>query len=252
MTMEISLAAEPIFHIGKFEITNSLFTAWIVVAFLIIASMVIKKKIRKVPRGIQNLVEAVFEYFLKIMDSVTNNRKTSIRFFPIVITIFFFVLFNNWIGLFPGVGTIGFHEIHHGHEVLVPLFRAGSADLNLTLAVALIAVAATHFFGIIVLGFAKHVKKFIDLKNLIKNPIMFFVGILEIVGEIAKTISFSFRLFGNIFAGEVLLMVVAILVPYIAPLPFIFLEIFVGFIQATVFAMLTLVFLSLQTTEYEH
>ena len=250
--MEISLAAEPVFHIGSLPITNSLLTTWIVVAFLIIISVIIKKKIRKVPQGLQNFVEAIFEYFLKVMDSVTGNRKTSIKFFPIVATIFIFVILCNWVGLIPGVGTIGFHELHDGHGVFVPLFRAGSADLNFTIAVAVIAVAATHFFGIVALGFAKHISKFIDLRNLIKNPVMFFVGILEIIGEIAKTISFSFRLFGNIFAGEVLLMVVALLVPYIAPLPFLFLEIFVGFIQATVFAMLTLVFLSLQTAEPVH
>jgi len=250
--MEISLAAEPIFHIGGFEVTNSLLTAWIVVAFLIIFALTLKKKFSKKPGGLQNLVEAIFEYFLGVMDSVTGSRKMSKRFFPIVTTIFIFVLFNNWIGLLPGVGTIGLHEIHNGHEVFVPLFRAGSADLNFTLAIAVIAVAATHFFGIAVLGVGKHVKKFINLKSIIKDPIMFFVGILEIIGEIAKTISFSFRLFGNIFAGEVLLTVVAILVPYVAPLPFLFLEVFVGLIQAVVFAMLTLVFLSLQTVEHEH
>lgn len=250
--MEISLAAEPIFHIGSFEVTNSLLTAWIVVAFLIIVSLVLKKKIAKVPKGMQNLFESIFEYFIKVMDSVTGSRKMSTKFFPLVTTIFIFVLLNNWIGLVPGVGTIGFHEMHNGHEVFVPIFRAGSADLNFTLAVAIIAVAATHFFGIVVLGFSKHISKFVNLKSIIKDPVMFFVGILEIVGEIAKTISFSFRLFGNIFAGEVLLTVVAILVPYVAPLPFLFLEIFVGLIQAVVFAMLTLVFLSLQTAEPEH
>jgi F-type H+-transporting ATPase subunit a len=250
--MEISLAAEPVFHIGDFAITNSLLTTWIVVAFLVICAVILKKKIKRIPEGMQNLVEAVFEYFLNVMDSVTGSRKMSRKFFPIVTTIFIFVIFSNWIGLIPGVGTIGFHEVHEGHEVLVPLFRAGSADLNLTLAVAIIAVFATHFFGVAILGFKQHISKFIDLKKIIKDPIMFFVGILEIIGEIAKTISFSFRLFGNIFAGEVLLMVVAILIPYVAPVPFIFLEVFVGFIQATVFAMLTLVFLSLQTAELEH
>ncbi|MFZ5365616.1 MAG: F0F1 ATP synthase subunit A [Patescibacteria group bacterium] len=250
--MEISLAAEPVFNIGSFPVTNSLLTAWVVVAFIMVISIVVSKKINRVPTGIHNLFESVFEYFLGVMDSVTGSKKLSRRFFPIVATIFFFVLLNNWIGLLPGVGTVGLHELHDGHEVFVPLFRAGSADLNFTIAVALIAVSATHFFGIAVLGVRKHVAKFISLKNLIKDPIMFFVGILEIVGEIAKAISFSFRLFGNIFAGEVLLTVVALLVPYVAPLPFLFLEIFVGLIQAVVFSMLTLVFLSLQTAEHEH
>ncbi|HUT21928.1 MAG TPA: F0F1 ATP synthase subunit A [Candidatus Bipolaricaulota bacterium] len=250
--MEISLSAEPIFHLGKFTITNSLLTTWVVVCFLIVAAVVLKKKLKKEPKGYQNLVEMIFDGFLNVMDGVTGSRKLSIKFFPIVTTIFLFVIFCNWVGLLPGVGSIGFHELHEGKEAFVPLFRAGSADLNMTLAVAVIAVAATHFFGIVTLGVVKHVGKFISLKNLIKNPIMFFIGILETIGEVAKTISFSFRLFGNVFAGEVLLTVVAFLVPYIAPLPFLFLEIFVGLIQAVVFAMLTLVFLSVQTMEHEH
>ena len=166
-------------------------------------------------------------------------------------TLFIFIIFLNWFGLLPGVGTIGFYEIEEGHEVaekvFVPLFRAGSADLNTTLALALISVVSIQISGIKTLG-KEYIGRFFNFKN----PIYFFVGILELISEFSKIISFAFRLFGNIFAGEVLLTVIAFLIPVIAPLPFLGLELFVGFIQALVFSMLTSVFLSLATTKSEH
>ena len=150
-------------------------------------------------------------------------------------------------GILPGLGSIGLIE-GHGQEVsLIPLFRSTNSDINMTLALAIISVMATQIFGISIVGFFHHVSRFISFKG----PLDFFTGILELIAEIAKVISFSFRLFGNIFAGEVLLMVIFFLVPIIVPLPFLFLEIFVGFIQALVFSMLTLVFLTVATSK-EH
>ncbi|MEK7158525.1 MAG: F0F1 ATP synthase subunit A, partial [Patescibacteria group bacterium] len=134
--------------------------------------------------------------------------------------------------------------------VLIPLFRSANSDLNTTLALALISVLGTHIFGIITLGFWRHIGKFVNFKLLVKNPIMFAVGILEVFGEVSKIVSFSFRLFGNIFAGEVLLVVMGTLVSFVAPVPFYFLELFVGFIQALVFAILTLVFLTMATESH--
>jgi F-type H+-transporting ATPase subunit a len=121
----------------------------------------------------------------------------------------------------------------------VPLLRGANADLNTTLALAVIAVIAIQVLGVSAIGAIKYAKKFFNFSN----PINAFVGFLELISEFSKLISFSFRLFGNIFAGEVLLMVIAFLVPYIAPLPFFFLELFVGIVQALVFMMLTLVFI---------
>src|SRR5262249_23719736 len=148
------------------------------------------------------------------------------------------VLFSNWLGLVPGVGsvTIGADAI--------PLLRAPSSDLNFTLALALIAVTMVNIFGIAAMGFKERFSVFFNFQS----PIKFFVGILELVSEFARIISFTFRLFGNVFAGEVLLAIMAFLVPYILPLPFLFLEIFVGFIQAFIFGMLTLVFVALAVT----
>jgi len=127
----------------------------------------------------------------------------------------------------------------HGKEVFVPLFRSTNSDLNNTLALAIVSVASVQFFGIITIGFFKYAGKF--FVSPFKKPygVGTFVGLLELVSEFSKMISFSFRLFGNIFAGEVLLVVVSMIIPYIVPLPFMFLELFVGFIQALVFSMLS-------------
>jgi len=166
-----------------------------------------------------------------------------------VATIFLFILVNNWIGVLPGTGSIGFFEMVHGKEVLVPFFRSANSDLNMTFALALIAMGAVHLYGIVKLGPWGHLSKFLIVT---KGPIYFFVGLLEGVGEFAKVLSFSFRLFGNIFAGEVLLIIVMNLMPLLAPFPFLLLEFFVGFIQALVFAMLTMIFLKMATIKVEH
>lgn len=249
--MEISLASEKIFEVFGFPITNTLLMSWLAMAILIVFGFFVSRKLKAVPRGAQNFIEMVIEFLLNLIDSVTHNRKQSIKFFPIIATIFIFVIVSNWLGLLPGVGTIGFSETLHNKEVFVPLFRSTNSDLNNTLALAIISVVITQFFGIMAIGFFKYLKKF--FVSPIKKPYVVgtFVGTLELISEVSKMISFSFRLFGNIFAGEVLLVVVSMIIPYVVPLPFMFLEIFVGFIQALVFAMLTLVFLKMAVTEHE-
>ena len=256
--MNISLAAEPIFSLGSFTFTNSLLVGIIVMIFLVTIAYVTKRRqLAEVPQGFQNFIEVVIEGALSFIETVTGNREQAEKFLPLTATIFFFVLLSNWFGLLPGVGTIGLYEVHEGQTVLVPFFRSASADLNATLAIALISVFGTQLFGIITLGFLKHASKYLNFGSLIKhfsfqNVILFFVGILELISEIAKVVSFSFRLFGNVFAGEVLLIVMAGLVPYLAPIPFLFLEIFVGLVQALVFSLLTLVFLTIATAEHAH
>jgi F-type H+-transporting ATPase subunit a len=251
--MEISLAPESIFHIGSFPVTNTFLMTLILSLIIIISSLILQKKLKKIPRGFQNIVEFVLEALLNLVDSVTQDRKQSKKFFPLVATIFIFVILSNWIELVPGLGTIGINEVHAGGGVmLVPFIRSASADLNVTLAIALISVFTVQFMGITTIGLAKYAGKF--FVSPLHKPYFIgtFVGILEIISEIAKIISFSFRLFGNIFAGEVLLIVMLNLVPYLVPLPFLFLELFVGFVQALVFAMLTLVFLKMGATEAAH
>lgn len=246
--LEISLAAEKVGHIGAFPITNTLIMSLASVAVLVVLALVLKRKVRLIPRGVQNVFEALVEGAFSIMDGVTGSRAQSVKFFPLVFTLFLFILTSNWMGLLPGIGSIGIHEEVHGKEVLVPLFRSTNADLNVTLALAIIAVISIQIFGILAVSAKKYGRKFFNFKN----PIYTFVGIVELIGEFAKFISFSFRLFGNVFAGEILLTVIAFLIPVIAPLPFMFLEIFVGAVQAFIFAILTLVFLKVATTAEEH
>lgn len=261
-THEVSLAAEPIFHIGAWPITNSLLNTWIVVLLVIIFSLAIRLKLKKIPTGLQNLFEILIEQALKLCDSVTGNRKVSDKVFPMVFTFFIFVLLNNWLGMVPGIGSIGFMEGH----VFVPFFRGGTADLNTTLALALISVLGANIFGIVMVGGWKYLNKFVNINALIHipknirkdasiaivNPIKFFVGLVEIIGEVAKVASLSFRLFGNVFAGEVLLSSIAVIFAFGLPIPFMFLEILVGVVQALIFGMLTLVYYTIAATNEEH
>jgi len=242
---EISIKAEELFHIGAFSVTNSLVLAVITLLTLLIVAVVLHKKIALVPGKLQSVFELLIEQLLGVMDSVFGNRHASEKYFPLIATVFLFIMISNWFGLLPIVGALGLHTVHDGHEVFVPLLRAPAADLNFTIALAIISVFAVQFFGILAIGFFKHFSKYFTLKN----PIFTFVGLLEFVAEFVKIISFSFRLFGNVFAGEVLLIIIGFLVPYGVPLPFLFLEVFVGFIQAFIFAMLTMVFVAMAVNE---
>jgi len=241
--LTISLSAEKIFHIGSWPVTNAVLLAFIVLVVLSVLAVTLKKKLAPVPGMLQNVTEMLIEGALGLMDSVLGNRKTSERYLPIVFTIFLFVLFSNWFGLVPGVGSV---MVGHGADA-VPLLRSPASDLNFTLALALIAVTMINFFGVVAMGFKERLSVFFNFAS----PLKFFVGILELISEFARIISFTFRLFGNVFAGEVLLAIMALLVPYLVPLPFMFLEIFVGFIQAFIFGMLTLVFVALAVTPHE-
>ncbi len=267
-----TLASETIGHIGSFPIRNSMVMGWIAMAVLILIAFVFKRKGGKmVPRGIQNFVEMVIEGLFNFFNSITLDVKQTRRFFPVVATIFIFIITSNWMGILPGVGPIGFWEKHETeiveqaeaplkeHEVVtgepseeplifVPILRSAYADVNMTFAIALISVFMTQIFGIMNLGFFHYAGKF--FVNPLKDPIGFGVGLLELISEFSKMISFSFRLFGNIFAGEILLTVISFLAPYLAPLPFYGLELFVGFVQALVFSLLTLVFMKMAVTPH--
>lgn len=248
MTPEISLAAETIVRFGPLKITNALLASWLVTGAMTLFALWFRRRLRAVPGTAQGVVESAVEWLLGLMDGVTGKRARSEAAFPLIASLFLFIVAINWFGLLPGVGSVGVYQEHHGESVLVPLLRGGNADLNSTLALALVSAIATHATAFRRLGFFRHVGKFLNFRS----PIGFFVGLLEIVSEFAKVLSFSFRLFGNIFAGEVLLLIVASLVPYLAPLPFFGLELFVGLVQALVFATLTLVFLQLATAEERH
>jgi len=239
--MNISFLPENLIRIQGWPITNTLIMAWFAMTFLIVFSGFVTRRLREVPGKVQCLVEMFIEEMVSFMTTVTGDKEKTKRFFPLVATFFLFILISNWIGILPGVGSVG---IKH-QETIIPLMRSMNSDLNMTLALGIISVIAVQIFGITTVGFFKHASHFISFKS----PINFFIGVLEIISEMAKVISFSFRLFGNIFAGEVLLASMFFLVPLFIPLPFLFLEIFVGFIQALVFSMLTLVFLTVATSK---
>ena len=259
------LAAEPIFYIGSMPITNTIINSTLTMFGFLVFAFLINRAVKfygsnKAPKGILNFFERVLELLYQYFDTVTRDRKKTIAFLPLVGTLFLFILVSNWIGLLPGIGSIGRYLVHEGHVMLVPMFRPATTDLNLTIAMALTVVVVSHFLGIIVIGFFKYANKFIKLGDLwhafksmkpmdiMTAVIEFFVGILEIISEVAKLLSLSLRLFGNVFAGEVLLTVLAGILPALLPLPFIALEIIVGIVQATVFSMLTLVYLTIATT----
>lgn len=250
----ISISPEAVFHIGDFPITNTTIMTLIISLIIIVFSLSMRGKLKMIPGRVQNIVEVVLETILGVIDGVTGDKNQSRKFFPVVTTIFIFVLMINWIELVPGLGIVGVKEVHEGKEVIVPFIRSAAADLNVTMSLALIAVIFTQVVGISALGVKKYSSKF--LVSPFKKPygIGTFVGLLELVSEFSKVISFTFRLFGNIFAGEVLLLVFLFLTPNFfnpLPLPFLFLELFVGFIQALVFAMLTVSFLKAATVYHD-
>jgi F-type H+-transporting ATPase subunit a len=235
----ISIKPEVIFHIYDFPVTNSLILAWIVIiSFFFIA--------KKYYNDSQSVKKSGFFYFFNFMVKGIYSLFESILgektkyFFPLLLSYFLYIILQNWFGLLPGVGSLTALIYEHGEYIHAPIFRGANADLNTTFVLATLSVFMVQVYGIQFVGFKNYMKKYVNLTN----PINFFLGILEIFSELSKILSFSFRLFGNIFAGEVLLTIVAFLVPVLASFPFILLEIFVGFIQALVFSMLTAVLIS--------
>lgn len=241
--MEIILAPEVITHIGSLPITNTMLVTWIVTIILSAVGILVGRDIKLIPSGLQNFLEFIIEYSYGLTEDLAHSRAKT--FFPFVMTFFFFIITANWLGLLPGFNTVGFYQLQNGKEVFVPFLRSINSDLNTTLALALVSVIATHIFAIRFLGIVDYLKRWVS-----KNPIFLFVGILEIVGEFTKIVSLSFRLFGNIFAGEVVLATISSIFAFVLPLPFYFLEIVVGFVQAAVFMMLTLVFMVLLSEKH--
>lgn len=235
----ISFASEPIFYLGRFPVTNTIINTLLIDSIIIGSIIVLKRKLLLIPGLFQNLIEMVIETFYSLTESVAQNR--AVKIFPYFMSFFIFILLVNWSGLIPGVGTVGFF---HNHE-LIPLVRSATSDLNTTLALALISAFATHMLSIKIIGIREYLSRYFSI-----NPINLFIGVLEIISEITKIISLSFRLFGNILAGEVVLITVSTIFAFLFPLPFLMLEIIVGFVQALVFSMLTMAFMAILTTSY--
>lgn len=235
--IHVVLKAEPIAHIGDFAITNSLLLTWITMAILIGFAYFFGRSLKKVPGKLQAGIEWAFESVMNFMAETLGSMELAKRFFPLIATIFLFVFLANELAFLPGVGSIMVGD--------VPLLRAPGADLNFTLALAIISFLTIEITGILTLGILKYGGKFVN----VKSPVDFIVGIIELVSNLGRLISFSFRLFGNIFAGEVMILVAIFFVPYVIPVPLMLFEVFVGLIQAVVFSMLTLFFIKLAIME---
>ena len=240
--LHIALAAERVFTLWGVPITNSLIAAWLVMLCLIVAAYAIGRNPKLIPGKFQTALEWLFEFVLGYMKETLGSEALALRFFPLIATIFLFVLCLNWFEFLPFVGSVGVWE----NGELVPLFRTTTTDLNLTLALAAISYLVVEVTGVVVLGFLRYGSKFVNFKE---GAIGFLIGVIEFISNLARLVSFSFRLFGNIFAGEVLIAVCVSFLPYLLPVPFMLFEVFVGLVQAAIFALLTLVFIKIAVAE---
>lgn len=309
---EVILPSEPLFNIGPWAVRNTVFTSWLVIIFLAIMSYLATRHSASVPvRFLQNFVEAVIEWMYGIVADAAGEANAR-RFFPIVGTIFLYVICSNWFGLIPFYSTIGrtvMPEVASGQTVhaivyhtyrlgplpiaieplhpqtvdvqanssgeavrtdgqpltsadqsrtaasFIPFFRSVFSDPNAPLSIAIISFVAVEFWGLSTLGVGTYLSKFFNFRAIFRGQPMgvldVFVGFLELLSEFVRIISFTFRLLGNIFAGEVLIVFMTFLVPFLVPTLFYGLELFVGFIQASVFALLTLVFAIMAVEHHE-
>jgi len=302
-------------------ITNTMIATWLAIIVLIVFAWLVNKNKNPIPNRLQGFVEIVMEFFITLIGGIVGATQVK-KFFPLIMTIFLFIVIANWMGILPGYGTIGWIEtpeiikshLSHGESSsdghselddnhdskydreqlakfvksgpvyiqplgsvkekisltcgldpihcestneltnpnvqagrLSPYLRSANTDVNTTLAIAIVAMVMIHWWGLRTLGPLTHLGKFINFKE---GPAGFVVGLIEAISEVARLISFTFRLFGNIFAGEVLLIVVAFLIPLTGILVFLFLEVFVGVVQAFIFSILTLVFAATATTAH--
>lgn len=262
----ISIKAEPVIHFYGFPITNSMIAGMIVTVLFIAIALYYSSQVHKKTKStlfyvLQGMLEALYNLFESILGKEVN------KFFSLLVAFFFFILLNNWFGLLPFVGSLLIKPVTIGptnivtmkqtapktekttkkaqpaegikplEEEPVPVLRAATTDLNTTIALAIITVVFTQIMGFKYLGAGKHLKKYASV-----------IGGLEAFTELSRLISFSFRLFGNIFGGEVMISIISFLIPFLTP-PFFLFEVFVGFIQAFVFSMLSAVFINFAISE---
>ena len=254
---EVQLPAEGIFHISVFTVTNTIIASWLTIIVLVVTFYFATRKLKLIPGGLQNSAEFIVETILDFVKGVSGEEHAK-ALFPVVATIFLYVLTNAWLALLPFFGTIGIPE-HNG--IIVPYLRAANTDINLPLSIALVSFFFVEYLGLRSLGFLHYFNGFFNFgqlrdgfKNLFTGKIKpamsgiffgfinLFIGALEILSHFIRIISFTFRLFGNMTAGEILLLVVTFLIPFVVSIGVYGLELLVGVLQALIFAGLTLVF----------
>lgn len=240
--IKVLLAPEQLGTFFGVPITNTLLMSWVVIIVLTVIAVLIGRRLKLTPSRFQTLFEWLVEFVYDYIAETLESRELARRFFPFLTTIFLFIFTANIIEFTPGIGSIG---IFHGEE-FAPLLRSLNTDLNVTLALAIISFVVIEITGVVVIGLSKYGGKFVNFRH---GFIGFFVGIVEFFSELARVIAFSFRLFGNIFAGEVLILVVTHFIPFVGPVPVMMFELFVGFVQAAIFALLTLFFIKIAIME---
>ncbi|MHB1118096.1 MAG: F0F1 ATP synthase subunit A [Minisyncoccota bacterium] len=240
--IHISLAAEQVGTFLGIPITNTLLMSLVVFALLGILTFFVRKNLALVPGRLQTLIETLFVGILDYMTETLEDAKLARKLFPLILTIFLFIFIANLIEFTPGVGSIGFS---HPDGEFLPLLRSMNTDLNTTLALTIISFFVIEMAGVAALGALRYGRKFVNVTSVLG----FMVGIIELFSEVARLVSFSFRLFGNIFAGEVMILVIQHFVPVVLPVPIMAFEVFVGFMQAAIFALLTLFFVKIAVTE---
>src|SRR4030043_1006808 len=261
----VALPSEPILHVGHFSITNTLIASWLTILVLVGFSILLTRKMKLIPGRRQGLVEVLVEGLLNFVEGIAG-KKHARMLFPGVATIFIYVIFNAYLALLPIFGTIG---IHHEHE-FVAIFRAANTDVNVPLSIALMSFFFVESWGMRAIGVSHYLGEFINVRQMVQGlkeiftgkiktgPMNFifgfinlFVGVLEIFSHLTRMLSFTFRLFGNMTAGEILILVSSFLIPLVFSIPFYGLELLIGMIQALIFSGLTLVFGTIAVTPHE-
>ncbi len=262
----VELPAEPVAHIGHFSVTNTLVASWFTIIVLVVLSFILTRKMQLIPGKRQAMAEAIVEGLLNFVESVAG-KKQARMLFPGVATIFLYVISNAYLALFPFFGSIGIIE-HDGK--FAPLFRAANTDVNVPLSIAIMSFIFVETWGMRALGVLHYVSEFVNVRqmgqgfkellagqaktavmNIVFGFINLFVGVLEIFSHLTRMLSFTFRLFGNMTAGEILILVSSFLIPLVFTIPFYGLELLIGLIQALIFSGLTLVFGTIAVSPHE-
>ncbi len=245
--VHISLGAERLGSFFGFPITNTLVMTWLASFLIIFFAIAVGRRLKFLPGRLQVVLEEGIGGGVSYVEETLENKKLARTFFPLIASLFVFILVANWLYFIPGVGSIGFFPAEGGSASggegakFIPLLRAPATDLNVTLALSLIVFIVIQTAGFRELGFLKYAGKFVNVKSVLG----FLIGIIDLFSELARLISFSFRLFGNIFAGEVIIAIIIAFVPVFLPVPILLFEVFVGFIQAAIFSLLTLFFIKI-------
>jgi F-type H+-transporting ATPase subunit a len=241
--IHVSIKAEPLFHIGPFEFTNSMVGALLATLALLLAAWYFTRRATLVPARMQSLIELPVEWMAGIVAGSSTRWK---GYVALILSFFLMILVANWIGLLPGVGTVGINHVEEGHTTLVPFVRPASADLNFTLGLALVAFGVFVWWGVRINGVGGYLKELVGEPRYMA-PLMFPI---HLISELSRLISLSMRLFGNVFAGEVLLATMVALAPIVVPAVFLGLEAVFGFVQALVFSLLAMTYITLSIAEH--